>query len=1505
MKDFFKRFWEKFKKPKVWIPVSSVVAVVTAASIVLAIIFGGGITVIKNRIPRVIEPQQNIEDLPGGNDPDSDIIPEDDISYDDDGYIDDEKYIIVDTNDYKDIVKGNEMLKLTVKNKESESKDLRIGISDEGKGYTFKEGDCLEYDVMLNGLPNGCGGIDLIASGGSKMLSTSKTAYDMNGIKAIPSATSNFWGTPDENNLSMFAGNRWYHRKIKIPQDLIGKQLYRWDILSRHAAIGVEYSLYYDNIRLTDGNGNIKYVAYSGGKLSFQKTMTKTGIESFSLDPEYYYNANVMPKGDGFKLMVTNNSLSSSQKAKIDYKFSTEGSKKYKLKAGDSIVYKVRNGQGFLSGTGAVDIKFTDGSSLTDYSLLDASGYSIRPENDISGVSLSGWYYRKIDIKGAAVGKTIDYWSVKTENVLSEQSFTVYFADIKIINNEKTKVLAYGGGSIANAELVKGENASADLLRHHSASNVGKPSGDVIKYVAAFPSTSGRSYTKFADDNYVINKGDFLEYDVKSSDFENFSGFGIDLYLGDLNPSYSGWQDQNGIAGTVGSDVSVYSANTWYHRKISLSNLQGETIKEYILGVETKAASRYAEGYIDNVKITNLGKTVKNVYTDGPVKNTQVVKKLNTSTEALGVVPLNKDPINQVVSTNFATTDFPVISYNVKDFGAKGDGKTDDTVAFQSAIFKAQDIGGGTVFVPSGKYRINGNLFIPGKVTLRGDWRSPLSGGGKGEGTVLLAYAGKGQEIGTPFIALGASGAVTNISVHYPEQSSTNVIAYPWTVQCIEGNGAAMENLTIYNPFRAIKLGPYINQLETMQNIFATPLSRGIEGDCNFDIPRAFTVHFTPDIWAQSGLQSVNLASLRTYMNNNCVGIGIGRIDMMNMYDIHLSYMKTGIRLTEAKTLIPDSITEGGAFSTVNKLYIDNAQTGINIEVVSGIGFAVSDAVISASGGSNPVAIRTTESFTEYAAFNKVTLSSTGNVVEMNGAGRVSIQNSTFNSWGNMAIAVNKGSLMANGNNFKKSATAIALSKDAKGATILSNTYAKPSGAVIDNTVGSAKANVTVKTEAIPYTDFGNLATSALNVNPKPKTTKVFDVKKAPYNAKSDSVSDDGPAIRKALSDAAAAGGGTVYLPGGRYKVLGTLTVPAGVELRGIYTTSHHTIAAGSVLQVYEGYNNENGAPFITLKEGAGINGIDFHYPEQLSFKIVPFPYLVKGDGKGVYVKNVSFINVYKGIDFSKNCDNHYISRLWGVILKEGMFIGDSPTSGTIENIHFNPHFWYNFRAYGTLPQTPDVFADLTYLQQVDNATAAVFGDCANEKVFSFFTWTTKTGMKFIDQGKGGTSGNFNLNIIDGSMHNIIVDKAKTLNFVTPYFYAHHRANHPEREYVIMNEGCGATVNMWNVMGGYNTLPTEAFHVKDGMLNMQQGSLSSGSEAYNFKFSGGKSVIDSLWVQLPTQVWGPVAAPIDIGVSGTADLTLRGFIVMGTPYLKSISGANSKFNEYAALDWNR
>lgn len=66
-------------------------------------------------------------------------------------------------------------------------------------------------------------------------------------------------------------------------------------------------------------------------------------------------------------------------------------------------------------------------------------------------------------------------------------------------------------------------------------------------------------------------------------------------------------------------------------------------------------------------------------------------------------------------------------SYNVRDYGATGDGTTKDTKAFQKALDTCAVNGGGDVVVPAGKYLI-GSIQIGNRTTLRLEQDSVLAG---------------------------------------------------------------------------------------------------------------------------------------------------------------------------------------------------------------------------------------------------------------------------------------------------------------------------------------------------------------------------------------------------------------------------------------------------------------------------------------------------------------------------------------------------------------------------------------------------------------------------------------------------------------------------------------------------------------------------------------------------------------------------------------------------------
>ncbi|MEV5751182.1 glycosyl hydrolase family 28 protein [Actinoallomurus sp. NPDC052308] len=67
-------------------------------------------------------------------------------------------------------------------------------------------------------------------------------------------------------------------------------------------------------------------------------------------------------------------------------------------------------------------------------------------------------------------------------------------------------------------------------------------------------------------------------------------------------------------------------------------------------------------------------------------------------------------------------------TFNVKDYGAKGDGDANDTSAINKAITAANDAGGGTVRFPSGTYKSSNTIRMKSNVTLQLDSGSTIKG---------------------------------------------------------------------------------------------------------------------------------------------------------------------------------------------------------------------------------------------------------------------------------------------------------------------------------------------------------------------------------------------------------------------------------------------------------------------------------------------------------------------------------------------------------------------------------------------------------------------------------------------------------------------------------------------------------------------------------------------------------------------------------------------------------
>jgi hypothetical protein len=179
---------------------------------------------------------------------------------------------------------------------------------------------------------------------------------------------------------------------------------------------------------------------------------------------------------------------------------------------------------------------------------------------------------------------------------------------------------------------------------------------------------------------------------------------------------------------------------------------------------------------------------------------------------------------------------------NVREFGAVGDGRADDTAAFEAALKAASTSATKTVFVPFGRYLINGTLTVPPNVCLEGCSQAPARNAH--DGSVLLATDGAGKLEGTPFITLQTNSSLRGITVFYPEQKMTDKpVAYPWT---IHGNGdnISLLNVLLVNPYQGVDFGTAAAGRHFISGLYGQPIYRGLFIDNCFDVGRIENVHF-------------------------------------------------------------------------------------------------------------------------------------------------------------------------------------------------------------------------------------------------------------------------------------------------------------------------------------------------------------------------------------------------------------------------------------------------------------------------------------------------------------------------------------------------------------------------------------------------------------------------------------------------------------------------------------
>lgn len=250
---------------------------------------------------------------------------------------------------------------------------------------------------------------------------------------------------------------------------------------------------------------------------------------------------------------------------------------------------------------------------------------------------------------------------------------------------------------------------------------------------------------------------------------------------------------------------------------------------------------------------------------------------------------------------------------SVKDFGAVGDGVTDDTIAIQNAIDAVYSAGGGDVLFPTGVYIVSATIEVPQRVYLVGSgwgYVNPyISGDVAPNGTVLFLKTGSNVDVVRIRCRLtNTSGVLTDTGLGTLNQNARH--------------GGGISNLLVWG-------NRSTDQLPTVKDLNTVGKGIAVQGCRTVNVLNCCTM-----FCAESGFHvtSFNYGTGALTTNNMFVQNLTSRQNALKGFeyyggDCNFSQLNCGYNGT-------DGVLIGGSCSLVGGTYWNNMRSGI---VVYGI----------------------------------------------------------------------------------------------------------------------------------------------------------------------------------------------------------------------------------------------------------------------------------------------------------------------------------------------------------------------------------------------------------------------------------------------------------------------------------------------------------------------------------------------------------------------------------------
>ena len=659
--------------------------------------------------------------------------------------------------------------------------------------------------------------------------------------------------------------------------------------------------------------------------------------------------------------------------------------------------------------------------------------------------------------------------------------------------------------------------------------------------------------------------------------------------------------------------------------------------------------------------------------------------------------------------------------------GADPTGRLDSAGPMQKALDELNRAGGGTLYLPPGKYRLEKPLNVEGGNSIRGAASSAASWPAN-RPTILCVAFGRGDTnlVKNAAVKLRGGASLRDVAIWYPDQRFDAPEPYPASIW---GDGhTSVVDVTLVNSW----CGFYNNHCSSMlvRGLRGTALSTGIRAAYAFDVPRIEHVAFDTAFWSSSGLPGspktkAEIRKLEAWTETNLIAIVAGEQDWGYWWDVFVNHAKCGALITvvlddSGKKMNPGNIAAG-------KVVMRNVQVGIELKNVGYPGFLLTYGDIQAR-----ICCMHYSKVPDYSQYHAVGIKPyyswnaavqvTG--VKFSGAKTlfrsdkdkdgliycINFNGCTFSDWKDSAISQVRGNLVASNCKFEGKG-AIRPGENLSQIVLSGNTFAGEAFAV------KPSAN-TVLSRDDGEKGVANLSYDIPALKEREFKGKVFDV--SDYGAvagKPEDIpaKDSSPAFAAALAAAGKAGGGTVYVPAGVYRIARGLKVPSGVELRGSFEAQHYgnSTHRGTQLYAYAGKDEPASAPLVTLEPNSGVGGFTVFYPEQgitddpaaeVAQRVKRYPPTVRTAPK-CQVRNMAIVNAWTAIDaITVKSDGLLVTDVTGGALDAGVILGHGTTGGLFWDVHFNYSGWVGQGKYENHPRGDDwdkkttcgMFADFT-----------------------------------------------------------------------------------------------------------------------------------------------------------------------------------------------------------------